>query len=456
MEHPTWEELTDYFDKKLSADRMMAVEAHVASCDTCSEQIEWLYKSTNLLRADTFVPPPRRVRVAAESLFDLRFGQGIATAIPTTTAVEGSTPAPSPVTGGKMIPFPPATTPAETDKIIRPAASYWRRMVWIGGAVAALLVIAFFATQPQQGPLVASVQEQQGQVDITSPNSSFNLPFTGSTLSEGSAIATGVDGSAQLVFANGAVRVVMLEDSNLVYVGGAETEGAISRVALATDQAGDLEIDVQSGVTVDLQTGVGLFTTTGGRYRFHYLEPKIIGVQVLRGMVTVRSEFGVYEMEEGTDEVLDYTQPVSTPTAEPTSTSSPTAIPPTPTSVPPTATALPTRLPPSATAVESPSGTDDDSPESEPEGDSGGNSSASGSTSDTLVSSPTATLPPATATIAPVEGEPQPETPEETGEPEAEGDSNSGGDNSGGGNDHDSEHDDNSGSGSGGGGDDHD
>lgn len=444
MQHPTWEELTDYIDKKLDTERYALVEAHIAACDDCSEQIEWLYKNTNLLRADTFVPPPRRVRVAAESLFDLRFGKSVATP-PTVLSGEGT--AAAPVTGGNVIPFPLQPAPSDDGKIIRPVASYWRRIAWIGGAVAALLVIAFFATQPQQGPLVAAVQGQQGQVDIRSSNSGFNLPFTGSTLNEGSSIATGADGSAQLVFANGAVRVVMLEDSNLVYIGGAESEGAISRLALATDQAGDLDIDVQSGVTVDLQTGVGLFSTTGGRFRFHYLEPLIVGVQVLRGTVTIRSDHGVYELEEGTDEVLDYSQPLSTPTAEPTTPPTATQAPPTATSVP-TTTALPTRLPPSATAAGTSSQGED---ESEPEEISEGNNNSNGSsTGGTLVVSPTtistATLLPS-ATLTPL---PAPEVPEEEAPPEEEG-SGSGGDHD---EEPDPEHDDNSGSGSGGG-DDH-
>lgn len=466
MEHPTWEELTDYLDKRLDAERNAVVEAHIASCDECAEQIEWLYKSTNLLRADTFVPPPRRVRVAAESLFDLRFGKGVAPTPTTTVAtpvVEGEAQSASPVRGGKVIPLSPPTDRDKADNLIRPAVSYWRRMAWIGGAVAALLVIAFFASQPQQGPLVAAVQEQQGQVDINSPNSTFNLPFTGSTLDEGSSIATGADGSAQLVFANGAVRVVMLEDSNLVYVGGAESDGAITRVGLATDRAGDLEIDAQSGVTVDLQTGVGLFTTTGGRYRFHYLEPKIIGVQVLRGTVTIRSEFGVYELEEGTDEILDYTQPFATPTVEPTIPPTPTVPPPTATAFPPTVTPLPTRLPPSATAaapVTGESGDDNNGQsESERESDSSSTDSegnANGSGSGNVVLSPTAEII-ATATLAPETLEPEVPVTEEPAEndgetPDPEGDSSgSGGDNSGSGNDHDSEpeHEDNSGSGSG-------
>jgi hypothetical protein len=476
MEHPTWEELTDYLDKRLAADRNAIVEAHIASCDECAEQLDWLYKGTNLLRADTFVPPPRRVRVAAESLFDLRFGKGVVPAITATVAiplaVEGDS-SPSPVTGGKVIALSPPTDRPKADNVIRPTVSYWRRMAWISGAVAALLVIAFFATQPQQGPLVAAVQEQQGQVDIVSTNSGFNLPFTGSTLSEGSSIATGTDGTAQLVFANGAVRVVMLEDSNLVYVGGVETEGAITSVNLATDRAGDLEIDVQSGITVDLQTGVGLFTTTGGRYRFHYLEPKIIGIQVLRGMVTVRSEFGVYEMPEGTDEILDYTQPFSTPTPEPTVPASPTVPAPTSTSVPATPTTLPTRLPPSATAVasvtsddsgtesESESSTDDDSRST----DSGATNTDGETGSGSVLLSPTPEVIPTTAP-APEAPEAEPETPVEVEEDTSEsgGDnSGSGSGDSGSGNDHDSEpeHEDNSGSGSGnsgsgGGGDDDD
>ncbi len=346
MEHPTWEELTDFFDKRLLSDRQADIEAHIAVCDDCAEQIEWLYKSTSLLRADAFAPPPRRVRVAAESLFDLRYGK--ATGSPTTIPPETTTSAPSSVAGAKVIPLPSSTERTDSEKVIRPAASYWRRFAWIGGAVAALLVLAIFASQAQQGPLVAAVQGQQGQVDIVSPNNSLNLPFSGDALSEGSAVTTGADGSAQLVFANGTVRVTMLEDSNLVYIGGTESEGSLSRLALATDQAGDLEIDAQSGVTVDLQTGVGLFSTTGGRYRFHYLEPRIVGVQVLRGTVTVRSELGVYEMHEGEEEVLDYSQPITTPTPEPTTTPSPT-VPPTATAVPPTPTRLPTRLPPSPT-----------------------------------------------------------------------------------------------------------
>ncbi len=214
----------------------------------------------------------------AESLFDVQVNKNAvspsaASIVSESQNFKTAATSISPV-DGQVVPFPRPSEQKEDSRVIRPPVSIWRRMAWIGGAVAALLVIAFFATQPQQGPLVAAVQEQQGRVDITSPNSGFNLPFTGSTLSEGSAIATGADGSAQLVFANGAVRVVMLGDSNIVYVGGAESDGVISRVALATDKAGDLEIDAADGVTVDLQSGVGLFTTTGGRYRFHYLEPK--------------------------------------------------------------------------------------------------------------------------------------------------------------------------------------
>lgn len=348
MEHPTWEELTDYIDKRLSTDRHVIVETHIAVCDECAEQIEWLYKSTLLLRSDSFAPPPRRVRVSAESLFDLKYGKAVPTDAP---APERDVPVASPEAIGKVIVFPGTRAePGDEDTIIRPAASLWRRFAWLGGAVAALLVLAIFASQAQQGPLVAAVQGQQGQVNIISSGNSLDLPFTDDTLSEGSAITTGADGSAQLVFADGTVRVTMLEDSNLVYIGGTESEGSLSRLALATDTAGDLEIDAQPGVTVDLQTGVGLFTTTGGRYRFHYLEPRIVGIQVLRGTVTVRSEWGVYDLHEGEDEVLDYSQPLPTPTLEPTMTATPTMVPPTPTALPSTPTRLPTRLPPSPTS----------------------------------------------------------------------------------------------------------
>ncbi len=72
---------------------------------------------------------------------------------------------------------------------------------------------------------------------------------------------------------------------------------------------------------------------------------------MLRGTVTVKSELGVYELHEGEEEILDYSQPLNTPTAEPAIAATPTIPVPSATVAAPTATQLPTRVAPSETAT---------------------------------------------------------------------------------------------------------
>ncbi len=292
MQHLTWEELTDYSDSRLPAERVAALEMHLALCSSCAGQVAWLQRATDLLRDDAFPAPTPAARRSADALFDSRMASA-----PVANPAR-PTPAPS-------VPRPVLTAERNAK---RPPIAWWQRVAWVGAALAALLIVVYLTGLPAQGPLVAAVQDLHGQVEIIAPDGNSSLPSTGGTLREGSTIITGADGSAQLLFGDGAVRIVVGRESHIDYVGGTETEGALSALNLVTDTSGDLSIDAQPGVTVQLQTGVGQFSTTGGHFLFHYLEPRIVAVQVIRGTVTASTSRGVYDLTEGENRVLDYSQ----------------------------------------------------------------------------------------------------------------------------------------------------
>jgi anti-sigma factor RsiW len=70
--HSSFAQLVDLVDGRLSADEQQQVRAHVASCQRCAMDVDWLERTIDLMRTDRSEDPPALLIAGAVALFRSR------------------------------------------------------------------------------------------------------------------------------------------------------------------------------------------------------------------------------------------------------------------------------------------------------------------------------------------------------------------------------------------------
>ena len=322
MQHePSFEELVDYAEGRLSSDQATRVSEHLAAgCAECARSLRWLERLYRLVRSDELVDAPQELVQRVQRMYRPR-------------------------------------RPA----VVRfPDLGAWRAIplgVRIAAAVAAALVLVAGATWLVWGTTpvaqAATLADVQGLVEVRPPGATeWQLATPGMTLPAGSAIRSSEGGTAILAYADGSRTYLWSETQVEILSVSGRRSGQASSIRLS-QVAGRAQHEVAAtGSSLEVTTSNATAAASAASYEVWVGES---GVEVLaeRGEVTVRAGDTTAHLGEGEQgwvsggQVVVATPPQPTaspppwPTPQtrgprPTVSVSPTAEPPTPEPTPPT------------------------------------------------------------------------------------------------------------------------
>lgn len=275
LPHPSWNQLVDFAEGRLTTPRTAQLSAHISDCVRCRPQVAWLRGTMKGFSEDGFRAPPRDVREAVMAAWDRRYGSD------TTTAVR-----------------PVVVPSAMPRRFARPPLG------WSVAALAAVLVLALlFLWRSQPQAIIAAVQDVRGGVEITQVGSAPQPAANAQTLAAGDQVATRDDGQARLEFGNGAVVVTVLPSSEVrieqISLDGQTLERIVVRLL-----RGEVETTVNNTGTATLLASDATLTSHNGTFQARLLEEGAVAVEAISGQLMAGNAAGSVSLDSGESLIL--------------------------------------------------------------------------------------------------------------------------------------------------------